>query len=484
MTSTRERFQKSPNWDVSENLLNTMNFPHFIKTLIPKKLFKKFQPAYHLTLAWLAAFWYRHPSEKLIVIGVTGTTGKTTVIYLIAKILEQAGFSVGVTSTALFKVGATEWNNDKKMTMPGRFFTQKMLARMVKENCQYAIIETTSEGIEQFRHRFINYDICVFTGIYPEHIDSHGSFENYKAAKLKLFAHLAAGKLKYVNEARAVQVIKNELKKIHCERVKKTIIVNGEDGHVAEFLNFNVDQKISCQPSAISYQNEEKFFPVRKSSSGAGGIRFHVDDEMFQLKLMGAFNISNALAAVALGLSQAVPLGTIQAGLEKISGVPGRFERVDEGQTFGVIVDYAFEPNAVTKLYETIAQLPHEKILHVLGATGGGRDAARRPVLGRIAGERADIVIVTNEDPYDDVPEIIMDQVAVGAEKAGKVLGENLFKILERRSAIRKALQLAKVDDIVLITGKGNEQAICVAGGKKIPWDDRVVAREELRKLI
>ena len=460
-----------------------MNLLHFVKRLIPKKFFKKLQPAYHLTLAWLSALWYRFPSEKLIVIGVTGTTGKTTVIYLIAKMLEQAGFRVGVTSTALFKVGQTEWNNDKKMTMLGRFFTQKMLARMVKENCQYAIIETTSEGIEQFRHRFINYDVCVFTGIYPEHIDSHGSFENYKRAKLKLFTHLAACKLKYVNEARVVQRIKNELKKIHCERVKKTIIVNGDDECAAEFLNFNVDQKISYQPSAISYQNEEKIFFVRNSNSGADGIKFQVADEMFQLKLMGAFNVSNALAAVALGLSQAVPLETIKAGLEKISGVPGRFERVDEGQAFGVIVDYAFEPNAVTKLYETIAQLPHEKILHVLGATGGGRDAARRPVLGRIAGAHADVVIVTNEDPYDDLPEIIMDQVALGAEKAGKIFGKNLFKILERRKAIAEAFKLARVGDIVLVTGKGNEQAICVAGGKKIPWDDRAVAREELRRL-
>jgi UDP-N-acetylmuramoyl-L-alanyl-D-glutamate--2,6-diaminopimelate ligase len=461
-----------------------MNALHFVKKLIPAKIFKKLQPAYHLTLAWLSALWYKFPSEKLIVIGVTGTTGKTTVIYLIAKVLEEAGFSVGVTSTALFKVGKEGWNNDKKMTMPGRFFTQKMLARMVRAGCQYAIIETTSEGIEQFRHRFINYDICIFTGIYAEHIDAHGSFANYKAAKLKLFAHLATGKLKYVNEERVVQTIKNELKKIHCARVQKTIIVNGDDTHAPEFLNFNVDQKIKYQVSSIQYKDEDSNYRVKEVASSSNGIRFKIDDEEFQLQLMGAFNVSNALVAIALGLSQELSLKIIKKGLEKINGVPGRFERIDEGQKFRVIVDYAFEPNAVTKLYETVESLTHgKKIVHVLGATGGGRDVGRRPILGRIAGERADIVVVTNEDPYDDVPEIIMDQVAVGVEKAGKILGENLFKILDRRAAIAKAFSLARAGDIVLITGKGNEQAICVADGKKIPWDDRTVAREEIRKV-
>ncbi|MCK4553445.1 hypothetical protein KAU19_00590, partial [Candidatus Parcubacteria bacterium] len=151
-----------------------------IKKLIPKKIFKTLQPAYHFLLSWFSAVWYRVPSEKLIVIGVTGTTGKTTCVYLIAKVLESAGYRVGYTSTAMFGDGEKEWLNDKKMTMAGRFFTQKILRQMVRNKCQYAIIETTSEGIVQYRHRFINYDILIFTGLYEEHIDSHGSFENYK----------------------------------------------------------------------------------------------------------------------------------------------------------------------------------------------------------------------------------------------------------------------------------------------------------------
>jgi len=459
---------------------------HFIKKFIPVKLFKKLQPAYHLTFAWLASFLYKNPSEKLIVIGVTGTTGKTTVIHLIAKTLEEAGYKVGYTSTAMFKIGDKEWNNDKKMTMLGRFFTQKMLRKMLSEKCQYAIIETTSQGIEQFRHKFINYDILIFTGLYPEHIEAHGSFENYKNAKLKLFAHLQNCKPKYTDDKKNIQVIENEIKKIHCEKVRKTVIVNGDSEHATDFLNFKAEEKFLYQAKQNDRKIEDKKIQVVKAEmivSNEHGIHFVVSDTHFDLKLMGEFNISNALAAIACGLSQGLTLAVLKNGLEKIAGVPGRFERVNVGQNFSVVVDYAFEPNAVAKLYETVKKIKHHKIIHVLGSAGGGRDISRRPVLGRIAGESADIVFVTNEDPYDDNPQIIIDQVALGAEKAGKILDKDLFKILDRREAIAKALRTAGRGDIVLITGKGNEQAIASANGAMIEWDDRKVIREELQKL-
>lgn len=232
------------------------------------------------------------------------------------------------------------------------------------------------------------------------------------------------------------------------------------------------------------------------------GASFVVNDTRINLRLLGEFNVSNAMAAVCLGLSQNLGIEEIKKGLEKVKGVPGRFERITspqpssrlqagtcsskkeggKGINFTVIVDYAFEPNAVEKLYETIKLISHSKIIHVLGSAGGGRDINRRPKLGKIAGEKADYAIITNEDPYDEDPQIIIDQVAAGAEKAGKELGKNLFKILDRREAIKKAFSLARGKDIVLITGKGSEQAICVEDGKKIPWDDRQVAREELER--
>ncbi|MCK4553766.1 UDP-N-acetylmuramyl-tripeptide synthetase [Candidatus Parcubacteria bacterium] len=483
---------------------------HFLKRCIPKKLFKALQPVYHFLLSWFSAVWYRVPSEKLIVIGVTGTTGKTTSVYLIAKMLESAGYRVGYTSTAMFSNGEKEWLNDKKMTMIGRFFTQKILRQMVKNKCQYVIIETTSEGIVQYRHRFINYDILIFTGLYEEHIDSHGSFENYKQAKGKLFAHLKNCKTKYVNEQKYVCKSDTGIKKIDLNRVKKVIIANGDDENADYFLGFKAEEKyeVSAQggpasgwrsmkfppeadePRAQEVRSEqnEEYFDIKKVIASdvdvnSNGTSFMVNNMQIDLQLLGEFNIANAMTAVCLGLAQGLEMKQIKKGLESVKGVPGRLEKIDAGQNFIVIVDYAFEPKAVAKLYETIELIPHNKIIHVLGSAGGGRDVARRPKLGKLAGEKADYVIVTNEDPYDDDPQIIIDQVAVGTEHVGKKVGDNLFKILDRRKAIKKALSLAKENDIVLITGKGSEQAICVADGEKIKWDDREVAREEINRF-
>jgi len=450
-----------------------------IKKILPKKIFKALQPAYHFFISWLSALVCRHPSEDLIVIGVTGTTGKTTSVYLIAKMLESAGYKVGYTSTAMFNDGQKEWLNDKKMTMIGRFFTQKIIKQMAKNGCQYAIIETTSEGIRQFRHRFINYDILVFTGLYPEHIDSHGSFENYKKAKGKLFEHLKRCKIKYANEEKKIVKSESGIKKIGLERIKKTTIINGDDEAAEYFLNFSADQKIAYTKSD-KYDNLSEKFKILKYSNikaDRNGTSFKVNNVDINLQILGKFNATNAMNAVGVALCQEIDLEKIKKGLEKITGVAGRLENIDEGQNFTIIVDYAFEPNAVEKLYETIKFIPHNKVIHVLGSTGGGRDISRRPRLGNIAGEKADFVVVTNEDPYDDDPEIIINQVAFGAEKAGKLDKENLFKISDRREGIKKALDLAGEGDIVLITGKGSEQAICVAHGEKITWDDRAVVR-------
>lgn len=452
-----------------------------IKKLIPIKIFKFFQPAYHFLLSWFSALVFRWPSEKLIVVGVTGTTGKTTSVYLIAKILEGAGYKIGYTSTAMYNNGRKEWLNDKKMTMGGGFFTQRMLHRMVKNKCQYAIVETTSEGIRQFRHRFINYDILVFTGLYPEHIESHGGFDNYKKAKGKLFAHLKKCKTKYADDKKVVRRGISGLKKTDLNRVKKTIIANLNDEHAPYFLDFWSEVKLAYTNKNETETNTTngnlelvRYGDIKVSEKGTS---FECEGVKINLQLLGAFNAVNAMSAVCAGVSQNIGMEKIKKGLESVAGVPGRLEKIGAGQPFTVIVDYAFEPNAVAKLYDTVKIIPHKKIIHVLGATGGGRDASRRPILGKLAGENADIVIVTNEDPYDDNPQIIIDQVAIGAEYAGKKENENLFKILDRREAIAKALAIAEENDIALITGKGSEQAMCVANGEKIPWDDRAVVK-------
>ncbi len=473
----------------------------FIKKIIPKKIFKKIQPWYHYLLSYVASIIYGRPSNKIIVIGITGTAGKTSSVYLMARALNEAGYKTGYTSTAMFSDGEKEWLNDKKMTMVGRFFTQKILRKMVRNNCLYAIIETTSEGIRQFRHRFINYDVLAFTGIYPEHIESHGSFENYKKAKGQLFEHLKNCQFKYLNNENKIIKAKNNLSKIDLIRVKKSVIINGDDDEAFYFSSFWAEQKIyyfnkvrsDSDILAIFYNNisvgikgtsfDFVFKKVRNSDFSGRGVN---------LKLWGEFNVLNAMPLLSLPFILNIDLEKIIEGLEKVKSIPGRLDVVDFGQNFLAIVDYAYEPVAMKKMYDLILFFKEEllsngydsRIIHILGSAGGGRDKSRRKIMGRMAGEMADLVIISNEDPYDENPLEIINQVASGAKEVAKVEGLNLFRILDRREAIRKGLQLARDGDILIVTGKGCEQAICVADGKKIPWDDRLVIKEEIIKIF
>ncbi|MFA6410473.1 MAG: UDP-N-acetylmuramyl-tripeptide synthetase [Candidatus Buchananbacteria bacterium] len=433
-----------------------------LKQIIPSPLLK----LYHYLLAVAADFFYGSPSDKMIVIGVTGTSGKSTVVYLLAKMLEKAGFKVGAASTIFFKVDKKEWLNDKKMTMIGRFALQKLIKQMAKTNCQYAIIETTSQGIEQFRHLGINYDILVFTNLYPEHIEAHGNFENYKKAKLKLFAKLKD----------------DEPKVFAGQKIQKTIIANLDDENAKDFLANWAEVKSGFTLTSQSSDLARVIRAENESISGAG-INFTIQNQLFKSKLFGQHNIYNLLAVVAVGLTQGLSLSKISEILSEIKNVPGRIEFIEQNQPFKIIVDYAYEPKATMALYEIVKTILHQKVIAVLGSCGGGRDVWRRPVLGEIAAKNADYVIITNEDPYDEDPLAIINQVADGAIKAGKIIDQNLFIILDRRQAIAKALSLAKTNDLVLVTGKGSEQAMALANGKLIFWDDRQVVREELAKL-
>jgi len=420
---------------------------------------------------------YGNPSEKLIVIGVTGTNGKSTTVSLIAKALEAGGDKVGALSTVMFKVGEEEKLNNKKMTMLGRLQLQKYLKRMVDEGCKYAVVETSSQGVEQYRHVGINYDYAVFTNLTPEHIEAHGGFENYKKAKGKFFQHLSKKAKKQKNNIATCQAEALEVNKL----VDKISVVNIDDEYAEYFLSFLADKKIT-----FSVKNDSDFqaSDVRVSVKGTS---FNLNDKEFNLKLIGAFNVENALPAIIIAKEEGKDLDQIKERLEQVKVVPGRTEMINEGQNFHVMVDYAPEPGSLKKLYETLNQIKasdfsYNQLIHILGSAGGGRDKARRPILGRMAGEKADFVIVTNEDPYDEDPMTIINEVAAGAIEKGKVENQNLFKILERKEGIQKALALAEENDLVLVTGKGSERAMAVAGGKYIPWDDRDVIRELLNK--
>lgn len=440
-----------------------------------KKIIKKFLPKfillfYHQFLAYFAALFYNWPSRKMIVIGVTGTSGKSTVVNLIGRILEEAGYKVGWTSTINFKIAEKEWLNETKMTMLGRFSLQKMLKQMLRAGCQYAIIETSSEGIVQSRHLGIDYDVVVFTNLTPEHIESHGSFDKYRAAKGKLFQHLMRDKKKKFVK------INNQ---IH-EYSRKIIVVNLNDKNADYFLKFPADEyygyKIKEQNTKIKITNQNlRIIEARDIKLNQKGCEFKINEFQFKIHLLGQFNIENSLAAVSVALSQNINLEVCQRALEKVKGIPGRLEIVID-KPFEIIVDYAHTPDSLEKVYQLISNIkqPASRIIAVLGSAGGGRDKWKRPKMGAIAAQYADEVIITNEDPYDEDPQKIIEQVAAG------VSNKNVYKILDRREAIKKAISLAKSGDIVIISGKGCEQCIMGPDGQKISWDDRKVVREIL----
>ncbi len=434
---------------------------HQIKKLIRKLTPKFVLSGYHFFMAHVAAIKFGRPSEKLIIIGVTGTKGKSTTANLIAKIFDEAGMKSALTSTVNFKIGDSDKLNNLKMTMPGRFFIQNFLTQAIKANCKVAIIESSSEGILQHRQIGIHYDAMVFTNLTPEHIESHGGFENYKNAKLKYFINLE----------------KLPTKIIDGKKIKKCIAFNFDDKYGNEFSKFKVDEIISFGTNQGAKIKGTNFV------SSPDGISFDANGTKFNLKLKGNFDLYNSLAAIALCTGYEINLDTAKAALEKILMVPGRMESIENRRNIKIIVDYSYEPESINQLYETIKSWPKNRIIHLLGSTGGGRDTGRRKILGNVAGKNADIVIVTNEDPYDDDPQQIIHDVADGAVEVGKVIKENLFREPDRRKAIAKALNMGRVGDLILITGKGSEQKMAVKGGY-IPWDDRQVVREELNKLV
>lgn len=436
-----------------------------VKALLPAGVLN----AYHYCLARMAAVWYRHPSEDLIVIGVTGTNGKSTTVQFIGRMLEHAGERVGWTTTASFKVADKEWANDQKMTMLGRFQTQRLLRQMVDAGCTYAVVETSSQGLAQHRHIGINYDVAAFTNLTPEHIEAHGGFENYKAAKGLLFDRLHQLPHKQIDD----------------QEIAKSIVVNLQSEYAPFFASFKADWYGGCAWQNVPFERGSGLNRVPVIATDVqmegGCTTFSWNGDSVHLKPIGRFYLENALLGMAVLDACRFDHQKIRDAVESLQSVPGRLERIDERQPFSVVVDYAYEPAALSAVYEAIGLMNYERLIHIVGSAGGGRDVARREILGAMSAEHDDIVIVTNEDPYDEDPMQIIDEVAQGAEKAGKQDQVDMFRILDRQEAVQFAIDVARPGDLVLITGKGSEPVMAVAHGKKIPWDDRVAARVALQ---
>lgn len=417
-----------------------MRLLHTIKKFVPKRLFAILQPFYHRFLSFFGALLYRFPSKKICVIGVTGTKGKSSVTEITNAILEAGGMKTGMVNGIRFKVGNRSFSNKLKMTMPGRFFIQKYLREAVRAKCDVFILEMTSEGTKQFRHKHIALDGLIFTNLSPEHIEAHGSYENYRNAKLEI--------------ARALE---RSMKK------HRVMVANADDAESEKFLAINVEKKL---PYSLE---DAKIYRILED-----GIELTFKGTQIRSNLRGKMNISNILAGATLAEHFGVDAKAVREALKNIV-IPGRLEYIRLGQNFDVVLDYAHTADSLRQLFEAF---PHQRKICVLGATGGGRDRAKRKAMGAISDRYCDRSILTNEDPYDEDPKRIVGDLASGFKKHTPDI------IMNRREAIGRALALAGKGDVVLIAGKGTDPYIMVKDGKKIPWSDAKVTRKELEKFL
>jgi UDP-N-acetylmuramoyl-L-alanyl-D-glutamate--2,6-diaminopimelate ligase len=412
----------------------------FLETHLPRRVYRALLVPYHYLWALASSLWYRFPAKELVVIGVTGTKGKTSVSEMLGAILTEAGHKTAISSTIHFAIGETSRPNTYKMTLPGRGFVQKFLRDAVNAGCTHAVLEITSESTLQSRHCFLFLDALVFTNLTKEHIESHGSMEKYFEAKYRIGKALAAS-----------------------SKRPRAIIANKDNEYGRRFLKLPVERQIP-----FSRKDAESL------AEFGNGIRFLYNGVPFTLPHPGSMSAENALAAIKTAEFFGVPLTTAMRALEKLSVIPGRAERIVCGQDFLAVVDYAHTPDSLRALYDAFKE---KRKICVLGNTGGGRDTWKRPEMGRIAEEACAEVILTNEDPYDEAPEAIVEQMAAGMRNKPRI-------IMDRRTAIRTALSLAGTGDAVLISGKGTDPYIMEAKGKKTPWSDRAVVEEELTRLL
>lgn len=427
-----------------------------LKTLIPKPLVRAFHRAEAVTSA--AAFGF--PSRKLIVVGVTGTKGKTTTVNLIGHLLNASGIRAGVISTVQYRIGERTWPNLTKMTMPGRARLSRLLNEMVTAGCEVAVVETSSEGLAQYRHAGIAYDVAVFLNLSPEHLEVHGSLEAYRRAKERLFAALS-------HSAR---------KSFRGRPFPKTAIVNTSDPHASHFLQIPAEQRGSFD--GVSATLGDETWPVSEVSAHDAGLRFQLGAIRFSVPVLGRMNIGNVIAALLVGRAFGITVPKLAQTFGTFPQLAGRMERVRVNQPVTVLVDYAHEPLSLKHALAAARELAHGgRVIAVFGATGGGRDTWKRPVMGATSTKLADLTIVTTDDPYREDPSKILEAVAAGAREAGAQDGTSLLKVLDRREAIRAAFAHARTGDVIAILGKGREPM--VIGKRLVPWDDREVARME-----
>ena len=415
-------------------------------------------------LATAAAWWYRDPSHELAIVGITGTDGKTTTSFLAAAGLEAAGIATGLVGTVDVRVGPAHEPNPAHVTTPEAPELQGLLRAMVSVGDAAAVVETTSHGLALDRVAEVAYDAAILTNLTHEHLELHGSFEAYRAAKLSLFERLASHAP--AARPRAGIVNRDDPSSGLFEAVVR------EAG--ARLVTYGSDPAADVHATHVAED-------ARRLRVSLVAPRWSGDVE---LRLAGRFNVHNALAVVALAEAWELDPNAVRAGLESMPGVPGRMERLDAGQPFGVVIDYAHSPASLEKVLDLLAPIAAARgggLIAVFGSAGE-RDTDKRPMMGRIAGDRCRLVVVTDEDPRGEDREAILDDIARGAEAAGRRRDHDLLLIADRATAIRAAFERARPGDVVLLAGKGHEHSIIGPDGP-LPWDERAEALEALADL-
>jgi UDP-N-acetylmuramoyl-L-alanyl-D-glutamate--2,6-diaminopimelate ligase len=418
-------------------------------------------------LATAAGWWYGDPSRALDVVGVTGTDGKTTTTFLAAAALEAAGVPTGLVGTVETRVGRVRARTADHVTTPGALRLQHLLRAMVATGDRAAVIETTSHGLAAQRVGGVAYDAAVFTNLSHEHLEFHGSFEAYRAAKLSLFERLAEPRPSRPGERPRIGVV-------NADDPAAELFAAATRAAGARLVTYGLAPGADVRASSIEEDGQGLRIGVA-AASWTGELA---------LRLAGRFNAHNALAAVALGVGWELDPEAVRTGLAGVDGVPGRMERVDRGQPFGVVIDYAHSPAALGTVLDQlrpVAAASGGGLIAVFGSAGE-RDTEKRPMMGRVAAERCRVVVVTDEDPRGEDRQAILEAIAAGAEEAGLRRGTGLLVIADRATAILAALERARPGDVVLLAGKGHEPTILGPAGP-VPWDERAAVERALADL-